>query len=67
MNNRQPVDYQAALDAFRKEEHTPDNPVRSTGMPSSPPMVKGYVDYLAATKAWDKYLAGKQGMEKEGQ
>lgn len=49
-----PIDYQAALDAFRKEEHLPDNPVHSSAMPATPPMTDGYVDYQAAIKAWDK-------------
>ena len=59
MNQHDPIDYQAALDAFRKEEHTPDNPVRNTGVPVSPPMIDGCVDYQAAAKAWDKGQAGK--------
>ena len=25
-----PIDYQSALDAFRKEEHVPDNPVHTS-------------------------------------
>ena len=32
-----PIDYQSALDAFRKEEHTPDNPVRTSALPASRP------------------------------
>ena len=59
MSNKGPVDYQEALDLFRKEEHTPDNPVRSTGMPSSLPMTDGYVDYQAIIKEWDKEQEGK--------
>lgn len=55
----QPIDYQSALDAFRKEEHTPDNPVRSADLPASPPMINGYVDYQAAIKVWDKEQKGK--------
>lgn len=71
MDHNHPVDYQAALDAFRKEEHTPDNPVHSTGMPSTPPMIKGYINYQAVSKAWDKEQAGKYTIytveqEKEG-
>lgn len=54
----QPIDYQAALDAFRKEEHAPDNPVRSADGLSSPPMIDGYVDYQAMAKAWDKEQEG---------
>ena len=54
MKTEAPIDYQAALDAFRKEEHTPDNPVRSTGDPTFPPMINGYVDYQAMIKKWDK-------------
>ena len=49
-----PIDYQAALDAFRRVEHTPDNPVRSPDLPASPPMTDGYVDYQAMIKAWDR-------------
>ena len=52
------IDYQAALDAFRKEEHAPDNPVRSADDLSSPPMIDGYVDYQAMIKAWDKEQEG---------
>ena len=59
MKQNEPIDYQAALNQFRKTENAPDNPVRSTGMPSSPPMNEGYVDYQAAAKAWDKEEAGK--------
>jgi hypothetical protein len=58
MKNPDPVDYQAALDEFRREEHKPDNPVRSSRKAHNPPMVDGYVDYQAA-KAWDKDQAGK--------
>ena len=53
------IDYQAALDEFRRNEHEPDTPVQSSGMPEKPPMIEGYVDYLAAMKAWDKEQAGK--------
>jgi len=52
------IDYQAALDAFRREEHTPDNPVRSPDRPVSPPMIDGYVDYQAMIKAWDRKQKG---------
>ena len=52
-----PVDYQAALDAFRKEELTPDNPIRSAD-PSFPSTNDGHVDYLAAAKAWDEKQEG---------
>ena len=54
-----PIDYQSALDAFRKEEHTPDNPVRTSALPASPPMIDGYVDYQEVIKAWDKKQEGK--------
>ena len=49
-----PIDYQAALDAFRKEEHAPDTPVRNSALPAAPPMIDGYVDYQAMINAWDK-------------
>lgn len=49
-----PIDYQAALDAFRKEKHAPDNAILSIGDPSFPPMINGYVDYQAMIKKWDK-------------
>lgn len=58
MEHDTPIDYQAALDAWRKEEHTPDNPVRSTGKPAAPPMVDDCVDYLAAARAWDREQKG---------
>ncbi len=54
-----PVDYQAALDRFRKEEHAPANPVHGSVLPEKPPLKDGYVDYQAAAKAWDKEEAGK--------
>lgn len=59
MSNKGPIDYQAALDQFRKEEHKPDNPVRSSRKTHNPPMIDGYVDYQAAAKSWDKDQAGK--------
>ena len=59
MKNPEPVDYQAALEAYRKEEHKPDNPVRSPEKALSTLMTDGYVDYQAAAKAWDKQQAGK--------
>lgn len=48
------IDYQAALDAYRREEHTSDDNVHSTDQPVSPPMTDGVVDYEVATKIWDK-------------
>ena len=54
MKTEAPIDYQAALDAFRKEEHTPDNPVYTSALPVSPPMIDGYIDYQAVINAWDK-------------
>lgn len=53
-----PIDYQAALDAFRKEEHAPDTPVRNSALPAAPPMIDGYVDYQAAIKTWDREQEG---------
>ena len=53
-----PTDYEAALEEFRKEEHTPDNPVRSADKPAAPPMIDGYVDYQAVIAAWDKEQRG---------
>ena len=58
MKAETPVDYQAALDAFRKKEQAPDNPIHSADDPAVPPMTDGYVDYQAATKAWDKEQEG---------
>lgn len=54
-----PVDYQAALDRFRKEEHAPANPVHGSALPEKPSLIDGYVDYQAAAKAWDKEETGK--------
>ena len=59
MNTISPVDYQAALDAFRREEHSPYNPVRSPEKPLSVPVIDGCVDYRAVARAWDKQQAGK--------
>lgn len=53
------VDYQAAIEQFRKEELIPDNPVCSAGKQSAPPMTDGYVDYQAVVRKWDKQQAGK--------
>ena len=57
--NDKPFDYLEAIEQFRKEEHTPDNLVRSPGKTWPTPMTEGYVDYQAAAKAWDKKQAGK--------
>lgn len=54
-----PVDYQAALDQYRKEEHMLANPVHGSVLPEKPPLIDDYVDYQAAAKAWDKEEAGK--------
>ena len=59
MKQNESVDYQAALEQYRKEEHAPNNPVRVSALPEKPPFTDGYVDYLAATKAWDNEEAGK--------
>ncbi len=59
MKDNNPIDYQAAMDEFRREEHKPYNPVRSSRKSHTPPMIDGCVDYQAAAKAWDKDQAGK--------
>ena len=59
MMRNESVNYQAALDRFRKEEHAPANPVHVSALPEKPPLIDGYVDYQAAAKAWDKEEAGK--------
>ena len=59
MNTESPVDFQAALDAFRREEHKPENPFLSPGNAFFTPAAGAYVDYLAVVKAWDKQQAGK--------
>ena len=53
------IDYQAAVEQFRKEEHLPDNPVRDQENAVEPSWIDGYVDYQAAIKAWDKAQNGK--------
>ena len=53
-----PVDYQAALDQYRKEEHAPANPVHGSALPEKPPLTDGYIDYQAVAKAWGKEEAG---------
>ncbi len=58
MTREPPIDYQEALDAFHKEEHAPQNTIRSTGKCPAPPMTDGFVDYEAASKAWDKEQEG---------
>ena len=62
-----PVDYQAALDQYRKEEHAPANPVHGSALPEKPPLTDGYVDYTAAAKAWDRDQAGKYTIYHMGQ
>ena len=59
MKHPEPVDYQAALDAFRRDEHKPDNPVGGSAAPVPPPLAGGAVDYIAASRAWTRHLAGK--------
>ena len=59
MKGNESVNYQAALDRFRKEEHAPENPVHGSALPENPPLIDGYVDYQAAAKAWNKEEAGK--------
>ena len=54
----QPIDYQAALDDYRREEHRPVAPVHSGNSRLSPPLIDGFVDYLAVTKAWEKEQEG---------
>lgn len=53
MKTSSPIDYQAALDQFQRNEFEPDTPVQSSAVPEPPPMADGYVDYPAAVKAWD--------------
>ena len=67
MKENESVDYQAALDRFRKEEHMPTNPVHGSALPEKPPLNDGYVDYVAAAKAWDKAEAGKYTIYHMGQ
>ena len=59
MKENEAIDYQAALDQYRKEEHAPANPVHGSALPEKPPLKDGYVDYQAAAKAWDKEETGK--------
>ena len=58
MTKETPIDYQEALDAFRKEEHAQQNPICSTGEHPASLMTDGFVDYEAASKAWDKEQEG---------
>lgn len=53
MTSSSPIDYQAAMDQFQRNEFEPDTPIQSSSMPEDPPLADGYVDYLAAVKAWD--------------
>ena len=62
MTETSPIDYQTALEQFRKEEHAPDHPVRSPDRVASLPMMNGFVDYQAAVRAWDRAQAGKYVM-----
>ena len=52
-----PIDYQSALDAFRKEERAPENQVHSPD--DIRPLADKPVDYLAVSRAWEKMQAGK--------
>ena len=58
MKQNEPIDYQAALNQFRKLENDPDNPVRSSDRPSTPPQKDSYVDYQMMVKEWDKEQEG---------
>ena len=53
------IDYQAAVEQFRKEEHLPDTPVRDTENAVEPTWIDGYVDYQTIIKAWERKQAGK--------
>ena len=59
MKLNEAIDYQEAIDQFRREEHLPDNPVRDPGNAVDPTRIDGYVDYQVAIKAWDKAQNGK--------
>lgn len=59
MKNDTAVDYQAALDQYRREEAIPESAIRGTGKPSKPPIKDGYVDYMKVSKDWEKEQAGK--------
>ena len=54
----QPIDYQVALDDYRREEHRPVAPVHSSDSRLSPPMIDGFVDYEVVMKAWEKKQEG---------
>ncbi len=59
MENKKPVDYQAVIDSMRREEHKPDNPVRTTEIPYIQTKTGKHVDYQKASDIWKKEQAGK--------
>lgn len=57
MNTTEPVDYQAAIDQFRKSELDPETTVQA---PFIQPKMNKCVDYEAIVKAWDKQITASE-------
>ena len=57
MKPAEPVDYLAAIDQLRKKEQIQQSQIHDPDY--IPPQTDEPVDYLAASKAWEKEQAGK--------
>ncbi len=57
MNPAKPVDYLAAIEALRQEEQSQQNQIHDPDYIS--PQADEPMDYMAASKAWDKEQTGK--------
>lgn len=57
MTQNKPVDYLAVIEQFRQEEQTEKHQIHAPDF--IPARSDEPVDYLAASKAWDKGQAGK--------
>lgn len=57
MKQSKPVDYLAAINQLRKEEQTEKNQIHAPDFISA--RSEEPVDYLVASKAWEKVQAGK--------
>ena len=57
MNPTEPVNYLSAIEALRQEEQSQQNQIHDPDY--IPPQADEPVDYMAASRAWDKEQAGK--------
>ena len=57
MKQTKPVDYLTAIEQFKQEEHSDKDQIHDPDY--IPTYLDKPVDYLAASKAWEKAQAGK--------